>query len=158
MAVHGDAALRDGAEPGADRQPATAPSAAPPVKALTQGFTTGSEAGGYELLGIGVNIEGSGGNVPDGSASVSVAVHADSGGKPDAKLFDLLSPTEYAAGHNFFEAPRGTTLAASTSYVMVWSHLGGTVHRLRKTGSNSEDSGARTGLQHGERVLSRRRP
>ena len=29
---------------------------------------------------------------------------------------------------------------------MVWSHLGGTVHRLRKTGSNSEDSGARTGF------------
>ena len=113
------------------------------VKALTQGFTTGSDADGYELLGIGVNIEGSGGNVPDGSASVSVAVHANSGGKPGAKLFDLLSPTEYAAGHNFFEAPRGTTLAASTSYVMVWSHLGGTVHRLRKTGSNSEDSGAR---------------
>ena len=113
---------------------------------MTQGFTTGSEAGGYELLGIGVNIEGSGGNVPDGSASVSVAVHANSGGKPGAKLFDLLSPTEYAAGHNFFEAPRGTTLAASTSYVMVWSHLGGTVHRLGKTGSNSEDSGARTGF------------
>ena len=115
-------------------------------KVLTQGFTTGSDADGYELLGIGVNIEGSGGNVPDGSASVSVAVHADSGGKPGAKLFDLLSPTEYAAGHNFFEAPRRTTLAASTSYVMVWSHLGGTVHRLRKTGSNSEDSGARTGF------------
>ena len=29
------------------------------VKALTQGFTTGSDADGYELLGIGVNIEGS---------------------------------------------------------------------------------------------------
>ena len=116
------------------------------VKALTQGFTTGSDADGYELLGIGVNIEGSGGNVPDGSASVSVAVHADSGGKPGAKLFDLLSPTEYAAGHSFFEAPRGTTLAASTSYVMVWSYLGGTVHRLRKTGSNSEDTGARAGF------------
>ena len=114
------------------------------VKALTQGFTTGSEA--YLLLGIGVNIEGSGGNVPDGSASVSVAVHADSGGKPGAKLFDLLSPTEYAAGHSFFEAPPGTTLEASTSYVMVWRHLGGTVHRMRKTGSNSEDSGARPGF------------
>ena len=116
------------------------------VKALTQGFTTGPDADGYELLGIGVNIEGSGGNVPDGSASVSVAVHADSGGKPGAKLFDLLSPTEYAAGHSFFEAPPGTTLDASTSYVMVWSHLGGTVHRLQKTGSNSEDSGARAGF------------
>ena len=84
-------------------------------KVLSQGFTTGSHAGNYVLTGIGVNIEGSGGNVPDDSASVSVAVHADSGGKPGAKLFDLLSPTEYAAGHSFFEAPRGTTLEASTS-------------------------------------------
>ena len=115
-------------------------------KVLSQGFTTGSNSGVYVLQGIGVNIEGSGGNVPDGSASVSVAVHADSGGKPGAKLFDLLSPTEFAAGHSFFEAPRGTELEESTSYVMVWSHLGGTVHRMRKTGSNSEDSGALTGF------------
>ena len=115
-------------------------------KVLSQGFTTGSRPGGYDLQGIGVNIEGSGGNVPDDSASVSVAVHADSGGKPGAKLFDLLSPTEYAAGHSFFEAPRGTELEGNTSYVMVWSHLGGTVHRMRKTASNSEDSGALTGF------------
>ena len=31
---------------------------------LSQGFTTGSEADGYELLGIGVNIEGSSSSVP----------------------------------------------------------------------------------------------
>ena len=115
-------------------------------KVLSQGFTTGSHAGVYVLQGIGVNIEGSGGNVPDGSASVSVAVHADSGGKPGAKLFDLLSPTEFAAGHSFFEAPRGTELEGNTSYVMVWSHLSGTAHRMRKTSSNSEDSGALTGF------------
>ena len=113
-------------------------------KVLSQGFTTGSNA--YQLQGIGVNVEGSGGNVPDGPSSVSVAVHADSNGKPGAKLFDLVSPTEFAAGHTFFEAPRGTTLEGSTSYVMVWSHLGGTVHRMRKTSSNSEDSGALTGF------------
>ena len=83
---------------------------------------------------------------PDGPMSVSVAVHADSSGKPGAKLFDLVSPTEFAAGHTFFEAPPGTTLEGSTSYVMVWSHLGGTVHRMRKTSSNSEDSGALTGF------------
>ena len=113
-------------------------------KVLSQGFTTGSNQ--YQLRGIGVNVEGSGGNVPDGPSSVSVAVHADSSGKPGAKLFDLVSPTEYGAGHTFFEAPPGTTLEGSTSYVMVWSHLGGTVHRMRKTGSNSEDSGALTGF------------
>ena len=113
---------------------------------LSQGFTTGSHAAGYELLGIGVNIEGSSSKYPDGPTSVSVSVHADSGGKPGAKLFDLVSPTEYAAGHSFFEAPPGTTLDSSTSYVMVWRHLGGAEHRLQRTLGDGEDSGALTGF------------
>ena len=120
-------------------------------KVVSQGFTTGSDAFGYRLQGIGVAIEGSDdtdGNaqVPSGPTSVSVAVHADSGGgEPGAKLFDLVSPGEFAAGHSFFEAPPGTNLAPNTSYVMVWSYLRGTWHRLQRTSSNGEDSGARTG-------------
>ena len=113
---------------------------------LSQGFTTGPYAGGYVLQGIGVNIEGSGSNFPDGPMSVSVAVHADSSGKPGAKLFDLVSPTEFAAGHSFFEAPPGTTLEASTSYVLVWSHLGGAEHRLHRTLGDNEDAGALAGF------------
>ena len=114
---------------------------------LSQGFTTGSQAGGYGLRGIGVNIEGSTSSngvaqLPDDATSVTVSVHADSSGKPGMKLFDLVSPTEYAAGHSFFEAPAGTTLAASTAYVLVWTHKAGTVHRLQRTTSNTEDSGA----------------
>ena len=111
-------------------------------KVVSQGFTTGNATYGYRLQGIGVNIEGSGSNFPDNPTSVSVAVHADSNGKPGAKLVDLVSPDEYAAGHSFFEAPPGTYLEGSTSYVLVWSYLGGTWHRLRKTSSNSEDAGA----------------
>ncbi len=114
-------------------------------KALPQGFTTGSDTFGYRLQGIGVNIEGSGSSFPDGPTSVSVAVHADLYGKPGTKLVDLVSPTEYAAGHSFFEAPPGTNLEASTSYHLVWSYLGGTWHRLQKTASNNEDSGAQEG-------------
>ena len=114
-------------------------------KVLSQEFTTGSNGFGYRVQGIGVNIEGSGSNFPDGPTSVSVAVHASLSGRPRAKLFDLVSPTEYAAGHSFFEAPPGTFLAPNTSYVLVWSHLGGASHRLRKTASNNEDSGALTG-------------
>ena len=114
-------------------------------KVLSQEFTTGSNEFGYRVQGIGVNIEGSGSKVPDGPTSVSVAVHASLSGRPRAKLFDLVSPTEYAAGHSFFEAPPGTNLAPNTSYVLVWSHLGGASHRLRKTASNNEDSGALTG-------------
>ena len=88
-------------------------------KVVSQGFTTGSRADSYVLQGIGVNIEGSGAQFPDDATSVSVAVHADSSGQPGTKLFDLLSPADYGAGHSFFEAPRGTELDPSTSYVLV---------------------------------------
>ena len=115
-------------------------------KALSQGFTTGSNAGGYELQGIGINIEGSDSNFPDGPTSVSVAVHADSSGQPGAKLFDLVSPTEFAAGHSFFEAPPGTLLTPNTAYVLFWRYNDGTFSRLQKTLSDGEDSGALTGF------------
>ena len=114
-------------------------------KVVSQGFTTGSDTFGYRVQGIGVNIEGSGSNYPDGPTSVSVAVHEDSSGRPGRKLFDLVSPDEFGAGHSFFEAPPGTHLAPDTSYVLVWSHVTGTTHRLQKTASNSEDSGKATG-------------
>ena len=114
-------------------------------KVLSQGFTTGSDAFGYRLQGIGVNIEGSNNNFPDDSTSVSVAVHADSSGQPGDKLFDLLSPTEYAAGHSFFEAPPGTYLDPNTAYVLVWRYISGTTHRLQRTSVDAEDAGARSG-------------
>ena len=116
-------------------------------KVASQGFSTGSRCFRYRLQGIGFEIQDGNSELPDGASSVSVAVHADSNGKPGDKLFDLVSPTEYAAGHSFFEAPPGTTLAPDTSYVVVWSHLGGTNHRLQRTSSDAEDSGARTGFR-----------
>ena len=115
-------------------------------KVLSQGFTTGPDPAGYQLQGFGVNIDGSDSKFPDSPVSVSVSVHADSGGKPGEKLFDLLSPGLFGAGHSFFEAPPGTTLDPSTSYVLVWTHNSGTVHRLVKTSSVSEDTGARAGF------------
>ena len=112
---------------------------------LSQGFTTGSDGFGYRLQGIGVEIEGSNSEFPDSPVAVAVAVHADAGGKPGAKLFDLFSPADLGAGHSFFEAPPNTHLAPDTSYVMVWNHIGGTAHRLERTTSNSEDTGAVSG-------------
>ena len=115
------------------------------AKVVSQGFRTGTNEFGYRLQGIGVEIEGSSNRKPDGPTSVSVAVHAAvSGGKPGRKLFELVSPGEYAAGHSFFEAPPGTHLAANTSVVLVWRHLSGTGHRLHRTTDNDEDSGAAT--------------
>ena len=127
------------------------------TQVLSQGFTTGSNAFGYRLQGIGVNIEGSddsNGNaqVPSGPTSVSVAVHADLEREAGCeKLFDLVSPGEFAAGHSFFEAPPGTNLLRNTSYVLVWSYIRGAWHRLQKTSSNSEDSGVLNRRQHRER-------
>ncbi|WP_419552392.1 choice-of-anchor R domain-containing protein [Candidatus Poriferisodalis sp.] len=111
---------------------------------LSQGFTTGSDGLGYRLQGIGVEIEGSNSEFPDSPRSVAVSVHADVGGRPGEKLFDLLSPSEFAAGHSFFEAPPGMHLAPGTDYVMVWRHVSGTAHRLERTTSSSEDAGVAT--------------
>ena len=120
-------------------------------KVASQGFTTGSNPAGYRLQGIGVNIEGSDNadgdpQVPSGPTSVSVAVYSESNGKPGAKLFDLVSPTNFGAGHSFFEAPAGTTLAADTSYVLVWRYNDSVFHRLQATLGDNEDSGALTGF------------
>ena len=75
---------------------------------------------------------------------MSVSVHAASGGKPGRKLFELVSPGEYAAGHVFFEAPPDTHLAPTTPVVLVWRHLRGTWHRLHRTTEDNEDSGRAT--------------
>ena len=116
------------------------------AKVVSQGFTTGSNEFGYRVQGIGVEIEGSSNRKPDGPTSVSVTVYAaDSGGKPGRKLFDLVSPGEYAAGHVFFEAPPDTHLAPGTPVVLVWRHVRGTEHRLHRTTNNVEDSGRTTG-------------
>ena len=118
---------------------------------LSQLFTTGSGSDRYRLQGIGIDIDGavdSDGNpqVPDGPSSVSVAVHAVSGGKPGAKLFDLVSPDEFEAGHSFFEAPPGVFLEPGIAYALVWSYVRGTWHRLSKTLADSEDSDALSGF------------
>ena len=119
-------------------------------KVLAQSFTTGLAS--YRLQGIGINIEGSddsGGNaqVPNGPSAVSVAVHLEVGGSLGLKAFDLVSPDEFAPGHSFFEAPPGTVLSPNTTYAVVWSYLGGTWHRLQRTSSNAEDSGAPPGFR-----------
>ena len=116
------------------------------AKVVSQGFRTGTNEFGYRVKGIGVEIEGSSNRVPDGPTSVSVSVHAaDSDGKPGRKLFDLVSPGEYAAGHVFFEAPPDTHLAPTRNIVLVWRYNRGALHRLHRTTDDGEDSGKATG-------------
>ena len=114
------------------------------AKVLSQGFTTGADGFGYRLQGIGVEFS-SDSHLPDDSNSVAVSVHANVGGRPGKKLFDLLSPTDFAAGFSFFEAPPRTYLRPSTPYVLVWTHRAGGGQRLRRTAVEGEDAGARAG-------------
>ena len=148
----------DGAEPGPDRRPLPdrrlfrvpwwRRRASPPVPTRS---STGCRASASTSRALTTRTCVP--QVPDDSASVSVSVHADSNGKPGDKLFDLVSPTEFAPGHSFFEAPPRTYLQPDTSYVLVWSHTGGTEHRLQRTSGSSEDLGARTWGQHRGRLL-----
>ena len=116
------------------------------AKVVSQEFRTGTNEFGYRVQGIGVEIEGSDGRVPDNPTSVSVSVYAvDFDGKPGRKLFDLVSPTDFSAGHVFFEAPQGTHLAPSTNVVLVWRYNRGALHRLHRTTDDGEDSGNATG-------------
>ena len=85
--------------------PPTSKSAPQTEAMVSQGFTTGSitRSGPTACRASDVNIEGSDVSngdfqVPDDPSSVSVAVHADSSGKPGAKLFDLVSPDAFRAG------------------------------------------------------------
>ncbi len=119
------------------------------AQVVSQGFRTGSD-GPYRLQGITVNVEGSDdmgtAQVPDGASSVSVALYADSNGRPGTSLFNFTDPAAFGAGHTFFEAPAGTSLQANTSYVVLWAHHSGTNHRLQTTDSDDEDLVRLTGF------------
>ena len=126
---------------------------------LSQSFTTGFGWNRFRFRGIGIDIEGSvdsDGNaqVPSGPSRVSVALYtSDPNRAVGTKLFDLVSPGEFGPGHHFFEAPPGAILSPNTSYAVVWSYLGGTWHRLQKTSSDDDDSGALAGFSIGDRFL-----
>ena len=60
---------------------------------LSQFFETGPNPSDYRLQGVGIVIDGSVADVPDGPESVAVALYRDG-----AKQFDLVSPAAYKAG------------------------------------------------------------
>ena len=110
-----------------------------------QGFTTGSESGGYALGSIDVVI----GSAPTSAQRDTIRAElwsATTGGAPDEKLADLTVPAHpIGAGTVSFPAPANTTLSASTKYFV---HLHSTTsHQLElaTTLSDDEDSGGAVG-------------
>ncbi|MYC87358.1 MAG: hypothetical protein F4X22_03845 [Gemmatimonadales bacterium] len=100
---------------------------------LAQGFTTGSNTGGYTLTSVDVNFL----HAPSG-LSVKIAT-----GLPSAtNVVATLSNPTLSTGTLTFTAPASTTLSAGTTY---WVVIEGSAGTVRNTGTSSEDSGAAAG-------------
>ncbi len=120
------------------------------VFARAQGFTAGTNGGGYTLESIEIHT-----NVTTAAltaqqiATIEAELWSSSSGKPGSKLADLTVPSSFATGAraSTFSAPAGTTLAASTEYhVVVYTTVEtSSTFRLTHNTKDAEDSGAATG-------------
>ena len=107
---------------------------------VAQGFTTGSNADGYHLSSIELDVEA----VPDTPADVTVALwSATSDSKPNASVATLTHSTgTWTTGVNTVNAPAGTMLDARTTYFVFLSYSGNRPSiYLIGTQSTSADSG-----------------
>ena len=111
----------------------------PITGADAQGFTTGANAGGYVVTAIDAVFQEAVGT----PANLRVELWgADGSGNPDStNKVSLTVSSTVGAGAQRFAAPSGTTVAASTTYFVVFYRSGGTSGILKGLSSNSEDSG-----------------
>ena len=118
-------------------------------KRFAQGFTTGTAAYGYHLASVGVHV-----NDDDFESGETLTVHiysANASGGLGSLVYTLASPASYTDGAvNLFTAPANATLAANTRYLVVFEATGNNANDfiLSQTNSDSEDSGARDGVEH----------
>ena len=111
--------------------------------ARAQRFRTGSNAAGYDLTSVEVDVA----SIPDTPASVTASIYSlVLGTRPDRKLIDLANPATFSVGANVFTAPSGATLSANTGYFVVVAYgATSTEFTLNATDSEDEDSEGATG-------------
>ena len=115
-------------------------------KRYTQGFATGSNAGGYNLDSVGIFVTTA--HLETGETFTVHIYTADNNGAIDTLVHTLTSPASYTDGNvNLFDAPANATLDADTDYLIVYQATGdqGSDFILSQTASDSEDSGSATG-------------
>ena len=115
-------------------------------------FTTGPSEEGYTLSEVGVRLATVG---PDASPKVSVYTTDDSG-HPDSPLHVLTNPDTVANGDRTFTAAAGATLAANTTYAVVFQNTGtaGNYQVWGTTGAD-EDAGGACGWSVADKLVSR---
>ena len=119
--------------------------------AWAQSFTTGSNAGGYNLSSIEVSILGLP-STPPTSSQFTVTIWSATAGtvRPESVLHTLTSPGTFTANAvNTFTAPANTVLAASTTYFVRLNNTSGRNVTVKRTTSTAEDSGAAAGWSIG---------
>ena len=115
-----------------------------------QGFTTGSNAGGYSLSAIGVEFAAIGSVTTVGS-NLTVTVNAVSttdAGDPGDVVCTLAHPATYVANAlNTYDASGCPTLAANRTYFLVLERTdsGTSAIALDRTSSTGDDLGASAG-------------
>ena len=110
-------------------------------------FTTGGNSGGYELSSVDIYLPlgGAAGETP------KVEIFEDSAGDPGTLHATLNNPSSFHDFANTFNAPRNTTLRASTTYWLVSSnsaHLDGQLFPVL-TGNATADTGSTAGWSIG---------
>ena len=110
---------------------------------LGQGFTTGSNGGGYTLTSVEVKFQSA-------PSSLTVKIVTNALGTP-TDVATLTNPSTLAAGNLTFTAPNNTTLSASTTYYVILEGSG----NLNNTGSNLEDDGGMAGWSIADKGLFR---
>ena len=127
---------------------------------FAQGFTTGSNAGGYNLVSVALDVE----KVPSTPEDISVELWSATSADPplpQARITTLTHATgTWATGQNNLNAPAGTTLTAGTTYFVFLSYSGSTVTELELvvTVSTSADAGSAPGWSVGQYTNRTRSP
>ena len=110
-------------------------------------FTTGGNSAGYELSSVDIYVP----YFVSSSTIPRVEIYEDSGGDPGTLHATLNNPSSYQPSANTFNAPRNTTLRASTTYWLVTSNRAAANGQnfLVSTGSATADTGSAAGWSIG---------
>ena len=100
-----------------------------------QGFTTGSDSGGYTLGSVELAVSSFSGTASD----ITVSIYSESSGNPGTVVHTLTTPASISTPVTTFTAPSGTALAASTTYYVVISTTGSGI-TLGRTNATAEDT------------------
>ena len=113
---------------------------------VTQTFTTGSNAGGYQLESVDIDVGDA--DLEAGETFTAHIYTALCTGHRGELVYTLTSPATYADGAvNRFAAPAGARLAPATDYMVVMEGTGDDPldFTLDTTDSGAEDAGFATG-------------